>query len=202
MTRKTADGGYFVHESSYVDPGAEIGEGTKIWHFSHIQPGARIGRGCSIGQNVNIAANVRIGDWVKIQNNVSVYEGVELEDYVFCGPSMVFTNILDPRSEFPQRGSEFYLKTLVRRSASIGANATIICGHTVGRSALVGAGAVVTRDVPDFALVYGNPAAVQGWICACGERLAFEETTTLCRRCGRRYLREGGSVAICPEIQE
>ncbi len=196
------EGGYFVHESSYVDPGATIGEGTKIWHFSHVQSGARIGRGCSIGQNVNIAANVRIGDYVKIQNNVSVYEGVELEDYVFCGPSMVFTNILDPRSEFPQRGSEFYLKTRVKRSASIGANATIVCGRTIGRSAFVGAGAVVTRDVPDFALVYGNPAEIRGWICACGERLVFEGKTALCRRCGRSYHREGGLVTIRPEIQE
>ena len=192
------ESGYFVHESSYVDPGAVIGAGTKIWHFSHIQPGARIGRGCSIGQNVNIASNVRIGDYVKIQNNVSVYEGVELEDYVFCGPSMVFTNILDPRSEFPQRGSEHYLKTLVRRSASIGANATIICGRTVGRSALVGAGAVVTRDVPDYGLVYGNPASLRGWICACGERLDFSRRSALCRRCGRRYLEEGGLVKPAP----
>ncbi len=200
MTTKPTENGYFVHESSYVDDGAVIGEGTKIWHFSHVQSGARIGRGCSIGQNVNIAANVRIGDYVKIQNNVSVYEGVELEDYVFCGPSMVFTNILDPRSEFPQRGSEFYLKTLVSRSASIGANATIVCGHTIGRSALVGAGAVVTRDVPDFALVYGNPAGIRGWICACGERLSFEKSIALCSRCGRRYRREGATVASCPEI--
>ncbi len=202
MTEKTAAGGYFVHESSYVDAGAEIGEGTKIWHFSHIQSGARIGRGCSIGQNVNIAANVKIGDFVKIQNNVSVYEGVELEDYVFCGPSMVFTNILDPRSEFPQRGSEFYLKTLVKRSASIGANATVVCGRTIGRSAFIGAGAVVTRDVPDFALVYGNPAALKGWICACGGRLDFREESALCRRCGRRYLREKGTVRICAEIPQ
>ena len=202
MKKSQNEIGYFVHESSYVDAGAEIGEGTKIWHFSHIQPGARIGRGCSIGQNVNIAGNVKIGDFVKIQNNVSVYEGVELEDYVFCGPSMVFTNILDPRSEFPQRGSEFYLKTLVKRSASIGANATVVCGRTIGRSAFIGAGAVVTRDVPDFALVYGNPAALRGWICACGERLDFRDGSALCRRCGRSYLREGETVSLRPEIQE
>ncbi len=202
MTERHTENDYIVHESSYVDAGAEIGEGTKIWHFSHIQSGARIGRGCSIGQNVNIAGNVRIGDFVKIQNNVSVYEGVELEDYVFCGPSMVFTNVLDPRSEFPQRGSEFYLKTLVRRSASIGANATIVCGRTIGRSAFVGAGAVVTRDVPDFALVYGNPAERKGWICACGARLDFRDESALCRRCGRRYLRAGGEVRISAEIQE
>lgn len=202
MKNPKNESGYFVHESSYVDSGAEIGEGTKIWHFSHIQSGARIGRGCAIGQNVNIAPNVKIGDYVKIQNNVSVYEGVELEDYVFCGPSMVFTNILDPRSEFPQRGSGFYLKTLVKRSASIGANATVVCGRTIGRSAFIGAGAVVTRDVPDFALVYGNPAMLKGWICACGEQLNFQEESALCRRCGRRYLRRGGAVSLLPEIQE
>ncbi len=202
MKDQKTENGYFVHESSYVDAGAVIGEGTKIWHFSHIQPGARIGRGCSIGQNVNIAANVRIGDYVKIQNNVSVYEGVELEDYVFCGPSMVFTNILDPRSEFPQRGSEHYLKTLVRRSASIGANATVVCGRTIGRSALVGAGAVVTRDVPDYGLVYGNPASLRGWICACGERLDFRGKSALCRRCGRSYLREGKPASVRPEIRQ
>ncbi|MFH1037258.1 MAG: acyltransferase [PVC group bacterium] len=180
-------GDYFVHESSYVDEGAVIGAGTKIWHFSHIQSGARIGKNCSLGQNVNIAGNVRIGDQVKIQNNVSVYEGVELEDYVFCGPSMVFINILNPRSEFPQRGSEFYKKTLVGRSASIGANATIVCGHTIGRSAFVGAGSVVTRDVPDYALVYGNPAVIRGWVCACGTRLTFENEEAVCSRCGREY---------------
>ena len=151
---------YFVHESSYVDENVEIGEGTKIWHFSHVQSGAIIGKKCSIGQNVNIANNVKIGNYVKIQNNVSVYEGVELEDYVFCGPSMVFTNIKVPRAEFPQRGSEYYVKTLVKKSATIGANATIVCGTTVGEYAFVGAGAVVTKDVPPFALVVGNPSRV------------------------------------------
>lgn len=153
---------YFAHESSYVDNNVEIGKGTKIWHFSHIQSGAEIGEGCSIGQNVNIGNNVKIGNYVKIQNNVSVYEGVELEDYVFCGPSMVFTNIKVPRSEFPQQGSEFYAKTLVKKSASIGANATIICGVTIGEYALIGSGAVVTKDVPDYALVIGNPGRVVG----------------------------------------
>jgi UDP-2-acetamido-3-amino-2,3-dideoxy-glucuronate N-acetyltransferase len=153
---------YFAHESSYVDNNVEIGKGTKIWHFSHVQTGAVLGENCSIGQNVNIGNNVKIGNHVKIQNNVSVYEGVELEDYVFCGPSMVFTNIKVPRSEFPQRGSEYYQKTLVKKSASIGANATIVCGVTIGEYALIGSGAVVTKDVPDYALVIGNPGRVVG----------------------------------------
>lgn len=189
---------YFVHPSSYIDEGVKIGEGTKIWHFSHIQTGARIGKSCSIGQNVNVANNVVVGNFVKIQNNVSVYEGVELEDYVFCGPSMVFTNIMNPRSEFPQRGSEFYNKTLVKRSASIGANATIVCGNTIGQYAFVGAGSVVTRDVPDFALVYGNPAEVRGWICACGVKLDFSGQQAVCSKCGRRYIFQNDKVILCP----
>tara|TARA_B100000315_G_C14542007_1_gene571394 strand:- start:64 stop:573 length:510 start_codon:yes stop_codon:yes gene_type:complete len=155
---------YFVHESSYVDENVKIGEGTKIWYFSHIQSGVRIGKGCSIGQNVNIGNNVKIGNYVKIQNNVSVYEGVELEDYVFCGPSMVFTNIKVPRSEFPQRASEFYAKTLVKKSVSIGANATIVCGVTIGEYAMIGSGAVVTKDVPPYSLVIGNPGRVVGTV--------------------------------------
>ncbi len=162
---------YFIHESSYVDDGVEIGDGTKIWHFSHIQPGSKIGQNCSIGQNVNIGNNVKIGNSVKIQNNVSVYEGVELEDYVFCGPSMVFTNIKLPRSEFPQRGSEFYAKTLVKKSASIGANATIVCGVTIGKYALIGSGTVVTKDVPDYSLVIGNPGRIVGKVDERGNRL-------------------------------
>ena len=166
---------YFVHESSYVDENVEIGEGTKIWHFSHVQSGAIIGKKCSIGQNVNIANNVKIGNYVKIQNNVSVYEGVELEDYVFCGPSIVFTNINRPRSEFPQRGSEFYMKTLVKKSATIGANATIICGVTIGEYALVGSGTVVTKDVPDYALIVGNPGKTVGWVDKRGKKLYFNE---------------------------
>tara|TARA_B100000519_G_C14237926_1_gene435714 strand:+ start:128 stop:634 length:507 start_codon:yes stop_codon:yes gene_type:complete len=155
-----SDKKYFVHETSYIDDRVSIGEGTKVWHFSHIQSGATVGKSCSIGQNVNVGNNVKIGDYVKIQNNVSIYEGVELEDYVFCGPSMVFTNIKTPRSEFPQRGSNYYLKTLVKKSASIGANATIICGVTIGEYALIGSGAVVTKDVPPYTLVIGNPARV------------------------------------------
>lgn len=148
---------YFVHASSYIDGDVEIGEGTKIWHFCHIQSGARIGKNCSLGQNVNISNNVKIGNDVKIQNNVSVYEGVELEDGVFCGPSCVFTNDLTPRAEFP-KGTAGYKKTLVRKGASIGANATIICGHVIGKYAMVAAGAVVTKDVPDYTLVAGVPA--------------------------------------------
>ena len=162
---------YFIHESSYLDDNVKIGNGTKIWHFSHIQSGAKIGKGCSIGQNVNIGNNVKIGNHVKIQNNVSVYEGVELEDYVFCGPSMVFTNIKLPRSEFPQKGTEYYKKTLVKKSASIGANATIICGVTIGEYAMVGSGSVVTKDVPPFALVVGNPAKIIGKVDKKGNRI-------------------------------
>ena len=162
---------FFAHQSSYIDENVKIGEGTKIWHFSHIQSGAIIGTNCSIGQNVNIGNNVKIGNSVKIQNNVSIYEGVELEDYVFCGPSMVFTNIRLPRSEFPQKGSEYYEKTLVKKSASIGANATIICGVTIGRYALIGSGTVITKDVPDYALVIGNPGKVIGKVDQRGNRV-------------------------------
>ena len=162
---------YFVHESSYVDSDVSIGDNTKIWHFSHIQTGAIIGDDCSIGQNVNIGNNVKIGNSVKIQNNVSIYEGVELEDFVFCGPSMVFTNIKLPRSEFPQRGKEFYSKTLVKKSASIGANATIVCGVTIGEYALIGSGAVVTKDVPPYSLVIGNPGRIVGKVDKKGNRI-------------------------------
>ncbi len=162
---------YFVHESSYVDDNVTIGVGTKIWHFSHIQSGAIIGKNCVFGQNVNVGNNVKIGNGCKIQNNVSIYEGVELEDFVFCGPSMVFTNIKIPRSEFPQKGSEFYSKTLVKKSASIGANATIVCGVTIGEYAMIGSGAVVTKDVPPYSLVVGNPGRVICKVDKLGHRI-------------------------------
>ena len=162
---------YFVHESSCIDEDVQIGKGSKIWHFSHLQPGARIGKGCILGQNVNVGSNVVIGNYCKIQNNVSIYEGVELQDYVFCGPSMVFTNIRLPRSEFPQNRSKYYEETLVKKSASIGANATIICGVTIGKYALIASGTVVTKDVPDYALVIGNPGRVIGKVDKKGKRI-------------------------------
>jgi UDP-2-acetamido-3-amino-2,3-dideoxy-glucuronate N-acetyltransferase len=179
---------YFVHQSSYVDEGATIGEGTRIWHFSHVMTGARIGRRCSIGQNVLISSDVVVGDNVKIQNNVSVYTGVVLEDDVFCGPSMVFTNVINPRSRVPRKDE--YRPTLVKCGASLGANSTIICGHTIGRFAFVGAGAVVTRNVPDHALVTGNPARITGWMCECGVKLAEGRTApadATCPVCGKQY---------------
>lgn len=160
---------YFVHESSYIDEDVEIGKGTKIWHFCHIQKGARIGRNCSFGQNVNVSNHVKIGNGVKVQNNVSIYEGVELEDYVFCGPSMVFTNDLTPRAKHP-KGTAGYKKTLIKEGVSIGANATIVCGHTIGRYAMIAAGAVVTKDVPDYALMAGVPAQQIGWVDEYGNR--------------------------------
>jgi UDP-2-acetamido-3-amino-2,3-dideoxy-glucuronate N-acetyltransferase len=189
----------FVHESSYVDDGVEIGEGTCIWHFCHVLTGSRIGRGCRIGQNVVIGPRVSIGNNVKIQNNVSVYEGVTLEDDVFCGPSMVFTNINTPRSAFPRNKSEDNLPTLVKRGASIGANATIICGHTIGEHALIGAGAVVTRDVPPYAVVVGNPARQRGWACECGIVLKFAANEARCRECGRTYRLSG---AGCTKVAD
>lgn len=159
---------YFVHESSFVDDDVQIGEGTKIWYFCHIQKGAKIGKNCSLGQNVNVSNNVIIGDGCKIQNNVSLYEGVELENNVFCGPSCVFTNDLTPRAAFP-KGAANYKKTLIKEGASIGANATIVCGHTIGKYALIGAGAVVTKDVPDYALMLGVPAEQKGRVNEKGE---------------------------------
>ena len=173
----------FVHESSYVDEGCEIGEGTKIWHFSHVMSGARIGRRCNIGQNVVISPQVVIGDHVKIQNNVSIYTGVTLEDDVFCGPSMVFTNVVNPRSHVSRKDE--YQPTLVKQGASLGANSTIVCGHTVGRFAFVGAGAVVTKDIPDYALVVGNPSRITGWMCSCGVKLAAGAAPPSTRRASR-----------------
>ena len=188
---------YFVHESSYIDDNVAIGSGTKIWHYCHVQSGAVIGKNCSLGQNVNISNHVYIGDGVKIQNNVSVYEGVELEDYVFCGPSCVFTNDLTPRSKYP-KGKSGYKKTLVRTGASIGANATVVCGHTIGSWALIGAGAVVTSDVPAHALMLGVPAKISGWVCECGSIL---DETLKCS-CGRSYYRKenGLEEIICSSV--
>ena len=175
---------YFVHESSYVDNDVTIGSGTKIWHFCHIQKGAVIGKNCSLGQNVNISNNVHIGNNVKIQNNVSVYEGVTLEDGVFCGPSMVFTNDLTPRAEFP-KGRENYKKTLVKKGASIGANATVVCGTTLGEYCMIAAGAVVTKDVPPHALMAGVPAKQIGYVCTCGAVLDKEH---FCSACGKKQI--------------
>lgn len=177
---------YFVHETSVVDDNVTIGKGTKIWYFCHIQTGAVIGEKCSFGQNVNVANNVKIGNGCKLQNNVSVYEGVELEDYVFCGPSMVFTNDLTPRAKYP-KGSAGYKKTLLRTGATIGANATVVCGHEIGKWAMVAAGAVVTKDVKDHALMAGVPAKQIGWVCECGEILGEDFK---CESCGRAYTEE------------
>ena len=184
---------YFVHQSSIIDEDVSIGKNSKIWHFSHIQSNAKIGENCSLGQNVNVSNNVIIGNNVKIQNNVSVYEGVELEDYVFCGPSMVFTNIINPRSEFPQNKSNTYKKTLIMKSASIGANATILCGITIGKYALIGAGTVVVKNVPDFALIVGNPGKRVGWVNEKGERLDFRKNGK--SYCGR-FLLDGSKVTL------
>jgi UDP-2-acetamido-3-amino-2,3-dideoxy-glucuronate N-acetyltransferase len=182
---------YFVHESSYIDDNVQIGAGTMIWHFCHVLGDVRIGRNCRIGQNVVIGPAVSIGNNVKIQNNVSVYRGVTLEDDVFCGPSMVFTNVATPRSAYTRNRPEDNLPTLVKRGASIGANATIVCGNTIGEHALIGAGAVVTRDVPAYALVYGNPARIRGWACECGRPLQFSGADSDCRDCGKSYRRSG-----------
>ena len=187
---------YFKHESAYVDDPVEIGEGTKIWHFSHIQKGCRVGRNCVFGQNVNVANNVTIGDFCKVQNNVSIYEGVTLEDYVFCGPSMVFTNILDPKCKYPQVGSEFYVNTLIKEGASIGANATIVCGHTVGKHCLIGAGSVVTKDIPDYALVIGNPGRIVGWVSEAGKKLNFDKDGfAYCEKSKKKYKLENNRVS-------
>ncbi len=186
---------FYVNEHAVVDDNVEIGDGTKIWHFAHVQSGAKIGKKCILGQNVNVGNNVTIGNFVKIQNNVSVYEGVTLEDYVFCGPSMVFTNILNPRSKYPQVGAKYYIKTLVKEGASLGANCTIVCGNTIGRFAFVGAGSVVTKDVPDFALVVGNPARIIGWYSEAGQKLEFDEDGfAYCEKSNKKYKLENNIV--------
>ena len=181
----------FVHESAYVDEGASVGKGTRIWHFCHIMPGATIGERCSLGQNVVVMNGTRLGANCKIQNNVSIYEGVELEDDVFCGPSMVFTNVINPRSHVSRKNE--YKRTLVRRGTSIGANATIVCGVTLGEYSFVGAGAVITKDVPPYALMAGVPARRIGWMCQCGERLPDSGVGT-CAACGSSYERSGDGI--------
>jgi UDP-2-acetamido-3-amino-2,3-dideoxy-glucuronate N-acetyltransferase len=195
MSKEESD--YFVHESSYVDEPCSIGEGTRIWHFSHIMQDCVIGKQCNIGQNVVISTNCTVGDNVKIQNNVSIYTGVILENDVFCGPSAVFTNVINPRSHVPRKDE--YKRTRVKTGASIGANATIVCGSTLGRYCFIGAGAVVTRDVPDYALCYGNPARLRGWVCSCGEKLNTEPSEEAveiieCPSCGLHYRREGRNM--------
>jgi UDP-2-acetamido-3-amino-2,3-dideoxy-glucuronate N-acetyltransferase len=181
---------YFVHQSSYVDDGARIGSGTKIWHFCHVMPGAVIGERCNLGQNVVVMSGTRLGNNVKVQNNVSIYEGVVLEDDVFCGPSCVFTNVINPRSHVSRKSE--YQRTLVRRGASIGANATILCGITLGEYSFIGAGAVVRSDVPDFALMVGVPARRVGWMCRCGVRLQLRDGRGVCAACGTRYRESDG----------
>ncbi len=188
-----------VHHTAVVDDGVSIGAGTTIWHFSHILKNCTIGAGCRIGQNVVIGPNVDVGDGVKIQNNVSVYEGVKLEDSVFCGPSMVFTNVFNPRSEILRMNE--LRSTLVRKGASLGANCTIVCGITIGRYAFVGAGAVVLKDVPDFALVVGNPGRIVGWMCVCGNRIEFKREEGTCPACNRTYLKDGQKVTIASESE-
>lgn len=191
---------YFVHESCYVDQPCSIGKNTKIWHFSHVMKNCAIGENCNIGQNVVISPDCVVGNNVKIQNNVSLYTGVVLEDDVFCGPSMVFTNVVNPRSHVSRKHE--YKRTLVKRGATIGANTTVVCGVTLGRYCFIGAGSVVTRDVPDYAMVYGNPARIRGWMCYCGEKLAglgvsadAADEPGHCAACDRRYRRHGLTVA-------
>lgn len=195
---RSVDKPYFVHPSAIVDEPVKIGKGTKIWHFCHVMSGAEIGGNCSLGQNVFVGRGVKIGNNVKIQNNVSVYEGVTLEDDVFCGPSMVFTNVDKPRSAHPT-DSSYYLKTIVKRGCTIGANATIVCGVTLGEHSFIGAGAVVTRDVPPYALVYGSPATVKGWMCACGNKLVFDAERTACPVCGKTYQKLAADKIIARE---
>ncbi len=192
-------GKFFAHPSAVIDQPAHIGEGTSIWHFSHVMKDSRIGRGCNIGQNVVISSGAKIGDNVKIQNNVSVYTGVTLEDGVFCGPSMVFTNVTNPRSRISRRHE--YRPTIVREGATLGANCTVVCGHVIGRFAFVGAGAVVTKDVPDYALVVGNPARVAGYMCECGVRLNIDGDEATCPSCGAPYEKRGGKIGRRQDIE-
>ncbi len=185
---------YFIHNTAVVDEPTEIGRGTKIWHFTHIMSGARIGENCIIGQNVFIGSGAVLGNNIKIQNNVSIFDGVILEDDVFCGPSMVFTNVFNPRS-FISRKKEFR-KTLVRKGATIGANVTIVCGNTIGQYAFIGAGSVVTKDIPDYALVYGNPGKPKGWVCQCAEEIRFRSGNAVCRACGKKYTKNRFGIEL------
>lgn len=177
---------YFVHESSYIDEPCKIGKGTKIWHFCHIMSDCEIGENCNIGQNVVISPNVKLGRNIKIQNNVSVYSGVIAEDNVFIGPSCVFTNVINPRSHVSRKNE--YMNTVLHEGCSLGANSTIICGHSIGKYALVGAGSVVTKDVPDYAIVVGNPAHIIGYVCNCGEKIVFNNEEAVCKSCGKKYI--------------
>jgi UDP-2-acetamido-3-amino-2,3-dideoxy-glucuronate N-acetyltransferase len=184
----------FIHPTAVVDEPVEIGKGTKVWHFTHVMPGVKIGENCTIGQNVFISSGAVLGNNIKVQNNVSIYDGVILEDEVFCGPSMVFTNVFNPRS-FISRRKEFR-KTLVKRGATLGANVTIVCGNTIGQYAFIGAGSVVTKDVPDYALVYGNPGKVKGWVCQCAEEIVFRSGKAVCKACGKKYKIDSEGVRL------
>ena len=184
---------YFIHPSSFIEKNVKIGRGTKIWHFCHIMDGVRIGKECKTGQNVYIDKGVKIGNNCKIGNNVSVFKKVTLEDDVFCGPSMIFTNVINPRSKYPRKIEE-YKKTLVKKGATIGANATIVCGNTLGCHSFIGAGSVVTKDVPSYAIVYGNPARIKGWMCECGEKLEFKDGISICRKCKKKYNKKGEKI--------
>jgi len=185
---------FFVHPTAVVDEPVEIGKKTQIWHFSHIMSGAKIGENCILGQNVFVGKGAILGSNIKAQNNVSIFDGVILEDDVFCGPSMVFTNVYNPRS-FISRKEEFR-KTLVKRGATIGANATVVCGCTIGQYALIGAGTVVTKDIPDYALVYGNPGSVKGWVCQCAVGIAFQGGKAACPACGKQYEKDSKGVRM------
>jgi UDP-2-acetamido-3-amino-2,3-dideoxy-glucuronate N-acetyltransferase len=186
---------YSAHATCCIDQGARIGAGTQIWHFSHIFKGAQIGKNCKLGQNIVVHATAKIGNNVKIQNNVSIYDGVQLEDNVFCGPSCVFTNVINPRSDFPRNDLKGYSKTKVSNGASIGANATILCGVHIGKYAMIGAGAVVTKDVGDYELVTGVPARRKGWACTCGSTIEFTRNKSQCQSCGRNYIKSSGKVS-------
>jgi len=183
---------FFAHQTAVIDRGAKIGKGTKIWHFSHIMNGAQVGTNCNLGQNVFVGKGARIGNNVKIQNNVSLYEGVILEDYVFCGPSVTFTNVLKPRSKFPVKGN--YQKTIIKRGATLGANASIVCTIEIGEHAFIGAGSVVTKDIPAYALFFGNPARFNGWICECGNKLTTRNKRVSCSFCKKTYLEDNNSL--------